>query len=489
MNGPLILINPSLGINNPAAMWMLTPGCSYIEGGEGPLAKQIVDGGGVPNRGGSYANPFPMSDKVFLASGDLTRSQAEFVIYYLDVFGNRELIHKDDDMSCFMPQALRPRKRPPVVADTTKPDETFATAFLEDVYRDLPGVEKGAVKYLRISQSLMLPAPIYQEGDVWKYNHLHYLPGDATMRHFGHWQWSPSRTIGLVKVAADGSAYFKVPAGTPVYLQALDENFCEVRRMRSSFTLQRGEFRSCAGCHESRTETVGNRKPLSRDTLSVGPQDPIRPPWGDTTVLDYKKHIQPIFDRNCVSCHGQKDPGGGLDFTGREIGGFAQSYRSIFGLKPGDPTPVKELDWHFVLNPAAKNDSYISDKKAVADFIRMQANEWPGQLVSISDRMDDSSITRPLQFGSNKSRLIRVMLDDPMHSKDVMPKLADEEWQALVAWVDYNAVYHGTIFDVSGFSKTGKFTRIPYELPSPWEPADVNPTFLNQFNSGGGERE
>jgi hypothetical protein len=193
--------------------------------------------------------------------------------YVIDVWGNRELLHRYRDLSCFEPQALRRRVRPPVVADTVRPDATHATAFLENMYRDLPGVEPGSVKYLCISQSLMLPAPV----DVARteiYNHLHYLPGDATAHHFAHWAWSPSRTIGIVRVEPDGSAYFKVPAGTPVYLQSLDENHCEIRRMRTSFTMQHGEFRSCTGCHETRLESVGNLKPMSRDTLDRGPKTP-----------------------------------------------------------------------------------------------------------------------------------------------------------------------------------------------------------------------
>jgi hypothetical protein len=485
MNGPLVLFNPSLGINNPKALWMLTPGCSPIEGGEGPAAKQVVPGGGVRNSGGSYANPFPMSDKVFLAVADFTGSESEFAIYYLDVWGNRELLHKDDDMSCFMPQALRPRKRPPLVADTVKPDQTYATVFLEDVYRDLPGVPKGAVKYLRMSQSLMLPAPVYSDVGTQgsrDYNHLHYLPGDATMHHFAHWQWSPSRVIGLITVEDDGSAFFKVPAGTPVYLQALAADYTEVRRMRTSFTLQRGEFRSCTGCHESRLETVGNRRPMPRETLARGPQTPVPAPWGET-VLDFKKDIQPIFDRNCVSCHGEKAPKGGLELTAREIGGYAQSYRSLFGFKPSAPTPINDLEQHLELNPDAKRDAYITKKDAVKIIEKIQLNQWPGQLISISDRMSDSAITQPNQFGSGQSKLIRKLLDDPVHRDQVRAKLTPEEWLALVTWVDHNAIYHGTLIDVSRFTKTRTYTRVPYDLPSVWIPADVNPTFNNQADN------
>lgn len=478
-NGPLIIFNPSLGINNSEAMWMVSRNVSGIEGGFGPLTKQVVEEGGIENAGGSYINPFPLSEKTFLVGHDMVGTEAEFSIYYVDVWGNKELIHQDPDLSCFWPHPLRKREKPPIVADTIDPTASYATAFVEDVYRDLPGVEKGQVKYLRLSQALMLPAPVEYDEEGEPYNHLHYLPGDATTHHFGHWVWAPRRTIGIVSVTPEGQAFFKVPAGTPVYLQALDENFCEIRRMRTSFTLQRGEFRSCTGCHETRLEAVGNRESYPQELLSAGPETPAPPAWGDRTVLDFEQHIMPIFQRYCTDCHGQNDPEGGLEFTSREIGGFMQAYRTIFGLQPDDPTPVKELDWHLVLEPEAKNFQYIEEREAMAIHRQMQANEWPDQLVAISDRHDDASITQPLQFGSNKSILIRTLLDNPDHA-EVRQAMSEDEWLMLVTWVDYNAYYHGTLFDVSHYQETKTFNRVPYMLPDVWEaPADLNPSFLN----------
>ena len=42
-------------------------------------------------------------------------------------------------------------------------------------------------------------------------------------------------------VEADGSAHFRVPVDTAVYFQLLDENFMELRRMRSFISFQPGE--------------------------------------------------------------------------------------------------------------------------------------------------------------------------------------------------------------------------------------------------------
>ncbi len=482
-NGPVVVFRPALGINDIDHMKLVTVGCEDIEGGLGPVAGQIVPEGGVENRGGSYINPFPMSDKAFLVGLDLTDEEVDFALYYIDVWGNRELLHRDPDRSCFQPHPLRKRVTPPVVADTVNPDLTYATAFVENVYRDLPGVEKGAVKYLRMSQRLMVPAPVDYDSERFDFNHLHFLPGDSTARHFSYWTWAPTRTVGIVPVEPDGSAYFKVPAGTPVFLQALDENLCEIRRMRTSFTLQRGEFRSCTGCHETRHETVGTQPAYPRSTLEKGPKMPVVPPWGDRVALDYQRDIQPIFTKHCVSCHDQSKPAGGLELTARKIGGFNQSYRSLFGLKPTDPTIVKELDWHLRLHPDAKGDKFIDGRPAQKKIGQMQEGTWPGMLVSISDRHGDSSITMPYQFGTNKSKLIQVLLKSPKHVK-VRKKMMDgDDWRTLVAWIDYNCLYHSTVIDKSKWTSGKTLKRVGIYVPSPWVPADTNPAFLNRTDS------
>ena len=480
--GPIVIFNPSKGINNTEAMWSATPGVGGVEGGLGPLEEQFVEEGGVENRGGYFVDPFPMSEKAFIAGHDMSGDKAEFALYYVDVWGNRELLHREDETACFEPFPLRPRARPPVIPDTIDPEADHATVFVENVYRDLPGVEHGAVKYLRISQKLPLPAPA--DDDTGKgYNHLHWLPGGVLSGHLGAWSWSPTRNIGIVEVNEDGSAFFKVPAGTPVFLQALDENYCEVRRMRTSFTLQRGEFRSCVGCHESRLETAGSRPNYPVGTFQSGPQVPEPPSWGDRTVLDFEKHVQPILNKHCVSCHGEDDPEGGLEFTERKIGGFMQSYRTMFGLSAEDPTPVTEMDIHLTLNPDAADDKYFTEKEANEILKKSMAyNEYPGMLVKISDRMEqNASITMPYQYGSNVSKLIRTLLDDEKHREEVKAEMTTDEWLRLVTWVDNNALYFSTVIDKSEYGRdgSGPLYRVEYILPSPWTPADTMPSFYN----------
>jgi hypothetical protein len=490
--GPVILFNPSLGINNTAAMWLVTPGVMAVEGGLGPLYGQVVPEGGVENRGGSYINPFPMSDKALLVGHDMegvggykrSGGKLDYGLYYIDVWGNRELIHREKETSCFIPHPLRTRRLPPIIPDTVNPDATYATVYVENVYRDMPGVKQGAVKYLRISQRLMLPAPVDYDDPNYDFNHHSWQPGDSTAVHFGYWTFAPTRTVGLVDVEADGSAYFNAPAGAPIFFQALDENFCEVRRMRTSFTLQRGELRGCLGCHESRHEAVGSLSPDLKKTLSKGPQTPVPPPWGDREVQDYRKHVQPVFDKHCVGCHGEKEPKGKLDLSGRPVAGFTQSYRSLFGLKPGDPQPINALDLHLDLHPEAKDFKYIGGRDAQKLIKNMQRNAYPGQLVNISDKNSrDADVTQPYQFGTNNSKLIRVLLDEENHKK-IRANMTKDEWLSLVTWIDHNANFHSTVMDKTKYGGAAKtVARVPVYLPDPWIPADISPTFYNNKDS------
>ena len=62
--------------------------------------------------------------------------------------------------------------------------------------------------------------------------------------------WDVRRVLGTVPVAEDGSAYFTVPANTPIAVQPLDAEGKAVQLMRSWFTAMPGEAVSCVGCHE-----------------------------------------------------------------------------------------------------------------------------------------------------------------------------------------------------------------------------------------------
>ncbi|MBE3070589.1 MAG: discoidin domain-containing protein, partial [Planctomycetes bacterium] len=154
--GPVVLVDPSVGVNDAAGIRIVTPGVRPPEGG---MAGAPVPEGGVADAGGFYMTPWPLSDKYFLAAygfGGQT-DPAGYGLYLVDVFGNKELVYRDPAISCFVPIPLRPRPRPPVLPDVTDPGVPYAVCTVGDVARGVDGVDPKAIRYLRIAQRLAWP--------------------------------------------------------------------------------------------------------------------------------------------------------------------------------------------------------------------------------------------------------------------------------------------------------------------------------------------
>jgi hypothetical protein len=455
--GAVAVVDPLQGANNPAAMQYVTPHCSELEGGLGP--SPVVAEGGVPDGGGLYRGPWPLSEKAFLVSYAYPPSKTtRWAIYYIDAWGNKELIHRDPAMDAMCPMAVRPRPRPPILPSTVDAESNFAVCYLEDVNREMPGIAPGTIRYLRISEALQW---WFKKDDP--RGPIRWTPGTQNrVENFGYWTWSPTRVVGTVPVEKDGSAYFKVPTGIGVYFQALDENMMEIRRMRSHVEFKPGEARGCVGCHETKMYV-----PRRDNRLAFGrePSQPKPPPWGDRAILDYETMIQPIFDRHCVRCHGAKQPRQEPDLTAfRDPYGFMQSYRSLFGIARNMPTPLGDG------YPEAFPDIPRREKSEGAMFASLQGRIYrPGGLLCLSSHVSGTEITQPKQFGSHQSRLVLTLLHAEAHLKDVA--LGKDEWETLVTWVDANAPYHATYFQY--FDSHGKLlprpVRVRIELDRPFK--------------------
>ena len=116
----------------------------------------------------------------------------------------------------------------------------------------------------------------------------------------GNGCWDTKTVLGEVDFQADGSAFFTVPARTPVYFQAIDQRGHMVQTMRSWLTLQPGENSSCLGCHESKNS-------CARLSQAGWPCADAPRRCGPFTVrrggFSFAKEVQPILDRRCVRCH------------------------------------------------------------------------------------------------------------------------------------------------------------------------------------------
>ncbi|MBI5397365.1 MAG: discoidin domain-containing protein [Verrucomicrobia bacterium] len=394
--GPLVIVDAAPGMNEPRGIGIVTPGVKPPEGGMDGVP---VPEGGVVDNGGLYSTPWALSEKHFLVSFTHSNMQTDasgYALYLVDVFGNKELVHRDPAISCFIPLPLRARPQPPVLTDVTDATKDYATCVVSDASFGCDGIAPERIHYLRIAEPIGWPYDIRNGGQRYVEDHNCQKPtGEKRILD----NWTPLRILGDVPVERDGSAHFRVPPDTAVYFQLLDENRMELRRMRSFISFQRGEQRACAGCHESRS--VVPRPAPTPLAAKRPPSALIPPPWGDRAV-NFLRDVQPVFDAHCVRCHSGLKPAGGLDFCG----GLTSFDLAVPGY----------------------------------GYNRAYATIMAHGLVSCSpSRAQDATITPPLAYGSHKSKLIEALGKEP-HTQRVI--LSAEEKLRLVMWIDANAPYH-----------------------------------------------
>ena len=138
----------------------------------------------------------------------------------------------------------------------------------------------------------------------------------------GNGTWDVKVVYGDAKVHEDGSAFFEVPSRKPLYFQAIDDKGRAAQTMRSWSTLQPGEFRSCAGCHDHKNSAPDARAGTATRAMSGGPQA-LEPFHGPPRGFSFAKEIQPILNRNCIDCH--NDRSGSDIMLGKTVSGTMPS--------------------------------------------------------------------------------------------------------------------------------------------------------------------
>jgi hypothetical protein len=313
-SGSVILVDRSKGDEGLKPLTRITPEVRFPE----------TENNKEP---GSYTNPWPLSEDLFLVSYMPDRLAYQFwmeknrpdkvifqrpsayAIYLIDTLGGRELIYRDPDMSSVAPIPVRPRKTPPVLPSFINTPEarksTTGVCYVQDVYQSTAKIPTGEIKWLRVNkifgQPVARPRRRGQDGEL-----------------------LAKKVLGTVPVNANGSAAFRVPAGIPLQLQALDENGMCVMNMRSFIYLHPGEKLSCTGCHESRTSP-----PVAKPMGKITVRDLTPPPWKQEPGkgFSFDKVVKPVLDRYCIKCHGldPKKPKGekNLNFCGSRSSAFA----------------------------------------------------------------------------------------------------------------------------------------------------------------------
>jgi len=302
--GKLAVIDPAKGRQENSGVQLVAP--------ERETRAERVDAYGQV--GELFQYPFPLGGSEFLvgfaprgwvqpAKRDRRKGDAAFGIYWLDSAGRRELLVSDREVACQQPVPLVVRPRPvprPSLVDPRKADGTF---YVQDIYAGmgLAGVPRGTVKKIRVVALDFRPAGVGNNGSRG--------PGGgaliSTPVAIGNGSWDVKIVLGEAQVCDDGSAFFVAPARTPVYFQALDAKGRALQTMRSWATLQPGENQSCVGCHEHKNMAPPTEGYRGRLALKAGPQV-LAPFYGPPRGFSFQGEIQPILDRHCVECHGDR---------------------------------------------------------------------------------------------------------------------------------------------------------------------------------------
>ncbi len=338
-NGSVGIIDSHKGLNFPHGLTKVTADVEWPESGNGPVDPVESPDYHISGKYQAYYSPYPLSEKDFIVSAN---RGGKFVLYLMDVDGNRELIYEGVN-NIFHALPVRPRPTPPVLEDQVawpSPEERETpqggVIFSSSVYQGAPEALRGKAKFLRV---------LNIEHKTYSYWHKRpYLSTGPVVS--GVQSEGVKRIIGTVPVEADGSVSFKAPSGIPLHFQLLDENYRALQTMRSFTGVMPGERRGCLGCHErhsgaptmSTPSTAAYREPREIDA----------PPWGDHSV-SFARYVRPVLDEYCGKCHqGEGKARETLDFTPKPgFLGFDQSYWLLTGQPawgkayemPKDPPP------------------------------------------------------------------------------------------------------------------------------------------------------
>ncbi len=340
-----------------------------------------------------YEDPFPLVDpltgiggRYFLAAKNVGPGE-HMAICLLDAQdGSSVVIHDEGggDVGCFDPMPVAPFKRPEKVTVPRKYDQSPGRFYVVDVYdgTHMEGVERGAVKYLRVVES---PEKRFYSAQAWSAQGIE-APGV-------NWDsFETKRILGTVPVEADGSAYFELPPYTFVFFQLLDANGMMIQSMRSGTVIQPGEVQGCLGCHDNRhyaPRAVPEAMPIAfrgaPSTLDGWMDEPPK-------FFNYLSDVQPVFTARCLECH--------------DYGGAGTVKVTLAG------------------------DKGICFNASYAELWR---KGYTGAIGA-----GPAAIQPARAWGSHASRLVQALRGS--HASRVT--LTTEEFERIVTWLDLNAVYY-----------------------------------------------
>jgi len=377
--GSLVLIDPRPPDDGGLSqLERLTPDVPFPEAEGRPIRKYMA-----------YGTAWPLSGDDYLCVYDAAAKNRG--IYWIDRFGNKELIYRDSEISCANPIPLRPRPVPPVI-----PSQTLQTA--EDI-ENAGG---------QISQATIGVTNVYDSDFAWPAGErvaalriVQVLPKTTpppNQPRIGVAEQTNARAVlGTVPVEPDGSAYFEAPVGKEIYFQALDRRGLAIQSMRSGTYVHPGERLTCQGCHEPKHRPPAER-PETPLAMRRAPSK-IAPDADGSHPFSYVRLVQPVLDRHCAQCHREKKA---LDLGGAIAGshGWTRSYNNLAG----------KYGFYFHVSNGAINTGVHGGSRTTAG-----------------------------QFGARASKLLRYL-----GAEHYGVRLSEEDLHRVTLWLDCNSEFFGS---------------------------------------------
>lgn len=419
--GALALIDRKMGVDGAEPVVEIWPAAArgLIGKGDYDQFKQVKV---------RYEDPYPLDENTFLVSRsvrwDTTLNDFKMALYRVDRGAGTETLLYEGEKGIFDPMPVTPRQKPAAIPFARDFSEKPGMFYVQDVYEGthMAGVERGAVKWLRVVES---PEKRTWTEQGWQ----------GQGEHAPAMNWSSfelKQILGEVPVAEDGSACFEVPPGKFVYFQLLDKDKKMVQSMRSGTMAMSGEVNGCIGCHEDRLSVPvpSGRMPLA---LQRGPVKLAGWMGRGLRPFSYTREVQPVFDRHCLKCHD-------FDAADREKLVLA-----------GDRNPFFN-----------------------ASYINLYVNKKV-KLVGAGP----ADIQGPYSWGSHASVLTKV-IDGGHHGV----KLSAAEREVLYAWMDVNGVYYPAYESAYGENMAGRSPLTFAETDSLSKLTGINFRNLNSYWRG-----
>jgi hypothetical protein len=354
--------------------------------------------------------PWPLSEKYYIAVYARSNDEA-YGIYLCDVWGNRELLHREEGMSALHPIPFAPRKRPPILQNESKlaaadrpagkPMPTTGEVAINDVYQSVHPWPKGPkLKELRVVA--IFPKDTYEANDP----------------KVGVSEQSLARgSLGTVPIEDDGSVYFTMPAGCEFYMQVIDEKGIAVQTMRSGTYVHPGEKMSCIGCHEPKQ--MGSLREGRMPKAFMRPPSVLKREGDGTFPITFPRLVQPVLDKHCVACHEEQR---------------SKGKKSVPSLSTA------------INNKQGWSDAYCSLTKNHAKPDSMAWSMCGGN--GVMEQHNELQYSIPGEIGARVSKLYKMLAAG---HKEV--KLSPEELRRITCWLDCNSVFYGSYQDAEKQAK------------------------------------